>query len=127
MDDSFLYIPKSVLSTAGAEYSAVILEALSWESYYRVSPVFYDEILYARAAKDTEDKDMLQLIMETRSYDPGLYYDVYLSGLHGGDGFFTLSATGSTDVVSKFKTYGDNAVEAMNRINQLVDGNGYND
>ncbi len=126
--DSVLGIPKATSNTSGVEFSAVILEALSWESYYSVSPVFYEEIMYARLAKDTEDVDMVKRILATRSYDPGLYYDGNTSGLHvasNPDGYLQLSATGTTDVVSVFQRAGDTAIDCMNKINNLIDGKPY--
>ncbi len=120
--DSFLGIPTGAAATTGAEYSAVILEMLSWESYYSVSPVFYEEILFARAAKDTPDKEMIQEILRTRSYDPGLYYD-NKSGLP--DGIGALITTKSSDVASVYQQYGDIAIGNMEKINHLIDGEDY--
>ncbi len=127
--DSVVGIPKAttVAHGKGAEFSAVILEALSWESYYGVSPVFYEEILYARAAKDKKDVDMIKLIMDTRSYDPGQYYDVSGGGIHGSNGYGSLTSDGSSDIASVFEQYGDVSMEMIQKINNLVDGKGYND
>ncbi len=122
--DSFVAIPKAAVVTTGADLSAVILEALSWESYYSVSPVFYKEILYARAAKDTPDVDMVKRILNSRSYDPGLYYDGG-SHLHGSEGYLRLTGSRSSDVVSIFASFGDAALEYMDKINNLVRGEDY--
>ena len=91
---------------------AVVLEALSWESYYRVHPVFYDTILLSRAAKDAESKSMLEIIFATRSYDPGLYWD-NASGLHGGEGLLRLTAKGTSDIAGMWAGFRDTIEKNM--------------
>ncbi|MBR2621312.1 MAG: hypothetical protein IKC97_02945 [Clostridia bacterium] len=114
--DSILGIPEYA---ADKEMCAVILEALSWESYYTVYPMFYETILLSRAAKDSESKAMLQIILDTRSYDPGLYWD-NASGLHGNDGLLRLSKTGSSDIASKWATYSDTIEENVQEVNNWI-------
>ena len=114
--DSILGIPEYA---ADKEMCAVILEALSWESYYSVYPMFYETILLSRAAKDSESKAMLEIIMNTRSYDPGLYWD-NASGLHGSDGLLRLSKTSSSDIASLWATYRDNVEENIKEVNNWI-------
>ena len=114
--DSILGIPEFA---ADKEMCAVILEALSWESYYTVYPMFYETILLSRAAKDSESKAMLQIIMDTRSYDPGLYWD-NASGLHGSDGLLRLSKTGSSDIASMWARYKDTVDENVQEVNNWI-------
>lgn len=115
--DSILGIPEYA---ADKEMCAVILEAMSWESYYSVCPVFYDTILLSRAAKDSESKAMLQIILDTRSYDPGLYWDNN-SGLHGNDGLLRLSKTGSSDIASLWAKYKDTIDGNVDDVNEWID------
>jgi hypothetical protein len=115
--DSILGIPEYA---ADKEMCAIVLEALSWESYYSVCPVFYDTILLSRAAKDSESKAMLQIILDTRSYDPGLYWD-NASGLHGNDGLLRLSKTGSSDIASLCAKYKDTIDENVDEVNEWID------
>ena len=98
---------------------AVVLEALSWESYYSVHPVFYDTILLSRAAKDAESKAMLEIIFATRSYDPGLYWD-NASGLHGGEGLLRLSLKGTSDIAGMWAGFRDTIEQNMEDINEWV-------
>ena len=99
--------------------SAVILEALSWESYYSVYPVFYETLLLNRAAKDQQSKEMLKIIFATRSYDPGQYWDS-TSGLHGGSGLLRLSETGNANIASIWATHADKVQESIDRINNWI-------
>jgi hypothetical protein len=115
--DSILGIPEFALDK---EMCAVVLEALSWESYYSVCPVFYDTILLNRAAKDSESKAMLQIILNTRSYDPGLYWD-NASGLHGGDGLLRLSKTGSSDIASLWAKYKETIDGNIDEVNAWIE------
>ena len=114
--DSAVGIPSH---TADKEMSAIVLEALSWESYYRVYPTFYETILLNRAAKDKESKEMLEIIFSTRSYDPGQYWDS-TSGLHGGSGLLRLSETGNSDIASVWASHESKVQEAMDRVNNWI-------
>jgi hypothetical protein len=114
--DSAVGIPSH---TADKVMSAVILEALSWESYYSVYPTFYETLLLNRAAKDQESKEMLKIIFATRSYDPGQYWDS-TSGLHGGSGLLRLSQTGNSDIASVWARHSDMVKEAIDRVNAWI-------
>jgi len=114
--DSAVGIPSH---TADKEMSAIVLEALSWESYYSVYPTFYETILLNRAAKDKESKEMLQIIFATRSYDPGQYWDS-TSGLHGGSGLLRLSETGNSDIASIWAKHETKVQEAIDRVNNWI-------
>ncbi len=114
--DSALGIPAY---TKDKEMCAVIIEALSWESYYSVYPVFYETILLNRAAKDEQSKEMLKIIFNTRSYDPGLYWD-RASGLHGTDGLLRLSATNSSDIASLWAKFESKVADNFDEVNDWI-------
>ncbi len=114
--DSVVAIPAGAKDKA---YSAVVLEALSWESYYSVSTVFYEEILYARAAKDTPDKEMIQKILATRSYDPGQYWS-FSSQVKLMDKILRSTATGDSNVASIWGEEDDAVLAQIQKINDLV-------
>ena len=116
IDDSALGIPANARNK---EMCAVIIEALSWESYYSVYPVFYETILLNRAARDEQSKEMLKIIFNTRSYDPGLYWDL-ASGLHGNEGLLRLSATNSSDIASLWAKYSGKLEENFNEVNDWI-------
>ena len=98
--------------------SAVILESLSWEGYYSVTPVLYDTILYGRAAKTAEAKRSLQLIFETRSYDPGQYWDDP-AGLQ--DKLLRLCNEGTADIQSLIAEHIGQTEEEIKKVNAFVD------
>ena len=120
--DSVVGIPAHVNDP---EMSAVILEALSWESYYSVYPVFYDTILLSRAAKDEESKRMLELIFDSRSYDPGQYYDTgtSASGLQGDDGLLRLAHKGTADIAGMWAGFKPLVDANIEQVNKWVAGN----
>ena len=116
--DSIVGIPSHA---ANKSMCAVILEALSWESYYSVYPVFYDTILLSRAAKDTESKEMLEIIFDTRSYDPGQYWDSN-SGFHGEKGLLRLSASGSSDIAHVWGELKESVDKNITQVNNWISG-----
>ena len=99
------------------EMCAVILEALSWEGYYSVTPVLYDTILYGRAAKTAEAKRSLQIIFETRSYDPGQYWD-YAGGMQNE--LLRLCNKGTSDIVSLIAANIGRTNEEIEKVNEFV-------
>ena len=114
--DSVLGIPQHVVD---AEMSAVILEALSWESYYRVYPTFYETILLDRSAKDEDSKRMLKLVFETRVYDPGQYWDT-VTGLQHGQGLLRLTARESSDIASVWAEFQGAVEQCVKDINKMI-------
>ena len=68
---------------------------------------------------------MLQVIFQTRSYDPGQYYDTgsYSSGLHGGEGLLRLSGTGNADIAGMWAKYEDTVKLNMQKVNNWISGN----
>lgn len=114
--DSVLGIPAHANDK---DMCAIVLEALSWESYYKVYPVFYDTILLSRAAKDAESKAMLEIIFASRSYDPGLYWDP--SALHGQEGLLRLSQKGTSDIAGMWAGFRATVEKNMAEVNAWVD------
>ncbi len=114
--DSVLGIPADVKNI---EMCAVVLEALSWESYYSVYPKFYETILLDRTAKEENSKRMLQLIFQTRVYDPGQYWDT-TTGLQHAQGLLRLTARESSDIMSVWKQFEDKVVQCVKDINKMI-------
>jgi hypothetical protein len=112
--DCVLGIPAA---TADPEMSAVILEVLSYEGYYNVTPVLYDTILYGRAAKTAEAKRSLQIIFATRSYDPGQYWDKP-QGLQ--DKLLRLCNSGNSDIQSLIAENIGQTEEEIRKVNAFV-------
>lgn len=115
--DCTLGIPEAVTDK---EMVSIVLEHLSYLSYYDVYPIFYDTVLMGRSTRDEQSRDMLEIIFQTRSFDPGQYWDLG-SGLHGGDGYLRLAATKNTNIASIWAKW-EKAVNAnFEKINGFVD------
>jgi hypothetical protein len=85
---------------------------------YSVTPILYETILYGRAAKTAEAKRNLQIIFETRSYDPGQYWDDP-SGLQ--DQLLRLCNKGTSDIQSLITSYISQTYEEIEKVNEFVD------
>ena len=98
MSDGFhtvLAVPKTVKDTA---FVGKIVEALSAETWKTVVPTFYEIALKTRYLRDSESKEVLDLIIKGRVFDFGYIYD-------GWQGFsFTLQ---------KMMAAGDNNFESQ--------------
>ena len=53
------------------EGTGMLMEALSYEGYKSVIPVFYENILKTKSARDNESEDMIDYIFENLYYDMG--------------------------------------------------------
>lgn len=58
------------------ERTGVILEALAAESRSTLRPAYYEISLKGKYSRDEESLDMLDLILSTRTYDVGWFYEV---------------------------------------------------
>ncbi len=67
-----LAVPKTVKDTA---FVGKIVEALSAESWKTVTPTFYEIALKTRYLRDAESKEVLDLIVNGRTFDFGYIYD----------------------------------------------------
>lgn len=100
------------------EMAAMVLEMLSYEGYYSVTPVLYETMMLNRLAKSPESKRSLEIIFSTRTYDPGQYWDSEYK-LHGD--FFRLSRTGNANIASIWSSWEDTVMEQMTVINDFID------
>jgi len=57
------------------EQLGIILEALAAESHYTVIPAYIETSLKTKHARDAESADMLDIIINSRIYDPVYIYD----------------------------------------------------
>lgn len=67
---SAFLVPK----TADLEFTGTITEALAAESYKQVIPAFYEKTLYGKLIRDEESRDMLDIILQSASYDFAYIY-----------------------------------------------------
>lgn len=58
------------------ERTGILLEALAAKSMYTLTPAYYDISLKGKYTRDTESTEMLDIILATRTYDLGWYYEI---------------------------------------------------
>ena len=110
---NFFAVPKT---TEDMERTGIILEALSAESLYTLTPAYYDVTLKTKAARDEESSAMLDIIFASRVFELGNFY--------GWGGIFDLpgtqSAAGKTDIFSavegKMKTVNAAMEKTINAV-----------
>ena len=59
------------ITNTDMEGTGMLMEALSFEGYKSVIPVFYENILKTKSARDNESEDMIDYIFENLYYDMG--------------------------------------------------------
>jgi len=64
-----------ISASEGGATASFILEAMSYESYDRVLPVFYDNYLTTKLVRDEESVEMLRIIHDTLYYDIGALFN----------------------------------------------------
>lgn len=107
----FLCVP-SVLNSP--ECSGVILEALAAESLDKVTPAYYEKTLIGKYFRDDESIQMLDIILSTRVYDLGWYYQI---GKYN-DEILYLVYESDTDFTSRYTKYETIALDDIKRINE---------
>lgn len=106
----FLCVP-AVLESP--ECSGVILEALAAESPDTVTSAYYEKTLIGKYFRDDESTAMLDIILSTRVYDLGWYYQI---GKYN-DEILYLVYESDTDFTSRYLKYESAALEDVRRIN----------
>ena len=91
----------AIPTTANAERSGAIIEALSAESYYTLKPAYYDIVLKTKNARDDASSEMLDIIFENRIFDIAYMYD--WGGLIGAINGLKTDGKISSTVDSKLK------------------------
>ncbi len=71
-----LAVPKTVKDI---EYVGLITEALSAESWKTLTPTIYEIALKTRYLRDSESKEVLDILLENRYFDFGFVYSMTLS------------------------------------------------
>ena len=67
------------ITVADPVMSGAVLEALAYESYFSVQPVYYDLVLRGRYANDPESRAMLDMITSNIRVDPSWIYGMQIS------------------------------------------------
>ncbi len=106
-----------------AEAVSVVLEHMSYLSYYDIYPIFYDTVIMGKSTRDEQSKEMLKIIFETRLFDPGQYWDngEGASGIHGGAGYLHLAHTGNSNVSSVYAQFEKILETNFGELNDFID------
>ena len=103
-------VPKTVTDF---DRTSAIIEAWAAESHYTLMPAYYDISTKSKFTRDTISADMLDMILNARSYDLGIYYNWgQLS-----DRFCHLVYTGSDAFAS---LYDANKAAAQDALDKFV-------
>ena len=65
------------------ERAAIILEALNAESYKQVTPVYYENVLKGKLARDNDSEEMLDMIFGNLRFNFGFIHSNHLEGISG--------------------------------------------
>jgi len=89
----------SIPITSEPERTGIILESLTAESYYTLRPAYYEISLKTKFLRDDESEEMLDLILKSRCYDLGNFYN------WGGifDTLVNMTGAKKTDFVSGYE------------------------
>lgn len=106
---SMISIPANVVEP---ERNAQIVECMALYSYVYVTPAYYDQTLKRKNSRDSDSAEMLDIILQSRTYDIGyIYSSINLAGI-----FNTLVYQGSTDFASAFSKKLGSAQKKLNKI-----------
>ena len=113
--DSTIGIPSGAQDR---EMAAMALELMSYEGYYTVKPLLYETMLLNRLAKSEESKRSIEIIFDSRIYDPGQYWDSEVK-LHGE--LFHLSKTGNSNIASIWASWESTTMDQIKLVNDFID------
>lgn len=102
------------VDTPDVEFSGIITEALSAESYRRVIPQYYDVVLKVKNSRDEESAEMIDLIRSTLSFDLGYLCSGALNGV--GHIFVGLVREGKTDLASRYASIENGAQKQLQEM-----------
>lgn len=118
--DSVLGIPSAV---ADPEMACIILEALSYEGYYTVTPVLIETLVYGRLAKTEESKKSFEAIFNSRVYDAGQFWNSDYPGLVDGENsVLRQTARHNSGMMSVWETHRSATEERVKTVNDFIDG-----
>jgi hypothetical protein len=104
-------IPRLVIPRTADDVSrtGLILDALSYESYQTVLPLYYGQTLSLKALRDEDSIEMLSIINETRRAEPGMIYGITTSLINS--------------LTSTIQTASGDAASVMASAKSAVEGN----
>jgi hypothetical protein len=63
------------VSATDADTSALLMEAMTYESFYRVIPIFYQNYLETKLVRDEDSVEMLRIVHNSLYYDIGALFN----------------------------------------------------
>ncbi len=91
----------AIPTTANAERCGAVIEALSAESYYTLTPAYYDIVLKTKNARDDASSEMLDIIFNNRIFDIAYMFD--WGGIIGSINGLNTDGKISSTIDSKLK------------------------
>ena len=91
----------AIPTTANAERSGAVIEALSAESYYTLTHAYYDIVLKTKNARDDASSEMLDIIFDNRIFDIAYMFD--WGGIIGSINGLKTDGNISSTIDSKLK------------------------
>ena len=91
----------AIPTTANAERCGAVIEALSAESYYTLTPAYYDIVLKTKNARDDASSEMLDIIFDNRIFDIAYMFD--WGGIIGSINGLKTDGNISSTIDSKLK------------------------
>lgn len=82
------------------EKTGIIIEAMSAEGYKQVTPVYYDIALKTKFVRDEESAEMIDIIVDGRTFDFGYMYDDFIGG-----GFLIQNMFNNNNPNANFTSY----------------------
>ncbi len=116
--DCVLGIPSIVKET---EMVSVVLEHMSYLSYYDIYPIFYDTVIMGKSTRDEQSKEMLKIVFETRLFDPGQYWDNGEGATGVQAAYLRLAQTGENNIASIFEKFAPAIETNFGKLNELID------
>ena len=91
----------AIPATADAERCGAVIEALSAEGYYTLTPAYYDIVLKTKNARDDASSEMLDIIFANRIFDIAYMFD--WGGIIGSINGLKTDGNISSTIDSKLK------------------------
>lgn len=99
------------ITVSDTERCGIILEAMAAQSRYTVKDVYYDTLLKRKYSRDNESEAMLDIVMNTRTYDL-----MFIFSWENMNSVMTnLLQTGSYDLASKYEAVIEKTQTAINK------------
>jgi hypothetical protein len=103
------------------ERSAYLAEAFAYYGLERVTPAYYDTTLKGRYFTDEQSGEMLDIIFETRVFDPGVYYKIGSNGTTMMSRINNIIATGDNTFSSTYSSFEQGMRTMIMNVNEGFD------